>query len=301
MSNRTAKFASAIFASLLAGAALETIPYSAARAADDCLSAPGEQTPEGEHWYYRIDRLTKRQCWYRRAEGEKPLQIAPANTSPSERPAGPKAQTATQRSIADAHAELPAPTRIEPPKRNDEPGPAMPANVAGIDNVQRSNAPDANAQSSVVATRWPEPSAVTSAVSPRTATDNVAANVQPAPAPPPATAAATPLAADSSVQGRPGSIPMLLMVIAGALALAGILASAVFKFGSTRRPRRGKVRVRRDAIWQPTDDDRIVLSPRAGADVLPRRPGFARDLDRIRDPNERVADFYAQISKRAPT
>ncbi len=71
MANRTAKFVSAIFASVLAGAPLATLSHNAARAADDCLAAPKDETPEGGHWYYRIDHASKRQCWYLREEGEK--------------------------------------------------------------------------------------------------------------------------------------------------------------------------------------------------------------------------------------
>jgi len=73
MPNRTAKFASAIFASLLAGVPITTISHSAAGADDECLSSPKDQTPQGGHWYYRIDHATKRNCWYVRAEGEKPV------------------------------------------------------------------------------------------------------------------------------------------------------------------------------------------------------------------------------------
>ena len=64
MPNRTAKFASAIFVSFLAGAPLAILSHGAARAADDCLAAPKDVTPEGSHWYYRIDHPTKRHCWY---------------------------------------------------------------------------------------------------------------------------------------------------------------------------------------------------------------------------------------------
>ena len=39
-------------------------------AADSCLSAPKGATPSGSHWYYRIDRVTKRQCWYLREESD---------------------------------------------------------------------------------------------------------------------------------------------------------------------------------------------------------------------------------------
>ena len=42
---------------------------SAPSAADDCLAKPNEPTPQGQHWYYRIDHANNgRQCWYLRAE-----------------------------------------------------------------------------------------------------------------------------------------------------------------------------------------------------------------------------------------
>jgi hypothetical protein len=36
-------------------------------AATSCLEVPVGQPPEGEHWYYRLDRETQRKCWYVRA------------------------------------------------------------------------------------------------------------------------------------------------------------------------------------------------------------------------------------------
>ena len=44
-------------------------PAETARAAD-CLSAPNSAAPQGSHWYYRLDRATKRKCWYVRALGQ---------------------------------------------------------------------------------------------------------------------------------------------------------------------------------------------------------------------------------------
>lgn len=35
-----------------------------ARAEDDCLKAPNAAPPEGQHWWYRTDRASKRKCWY---------------------------------------------------------------------------------------------------------------------------------------------------------------------------------------------------------------------------------------------
>src|SRR3981081_205176 len=136
MPNRTAKFASAIFASLLAGVPITTISHSAAGADDECLSSPKDQTPQGGHWYYRIDHATKRHCWYlkedseklaekRSAEkpsSEKSSKVTPSNNSSSvARPAPPKSETATQRSIADARAELPQRTDIEQPNQDTRP------------------------------------------------------------------------------------------------------------------------------------------------------------------------------------
>lgn len=296
MPNRTAKFVSAIFASFLAGAPLAIISHGAARAADDCLSAPKDETPAGSHWYYRLDHATKRHCWYLRAEGERLSQTAPANSSRATDPIAPKAETPAQRSIADAHAELPAQTTIEPTRHNDAPVFAMPAEAP-----VREGTPSAEARRSVVASRWPEPSDMNSAAGPQPATDNPAASTTPnsTAATPQIVAAVTLAAADSSSQTRSGSIPKLLSAIAGALALAGITASLVLKFGGSRR--RTRIRARRDKIWQPTDDDSFALSARRDADVLPRRTALPRDLDRTDDANDRIAEFFSQLSKRAPT
>jgi len=298
MPNRTAKFVSAIFASILAGVPLAGLPHGAARAADDCLSGPNDETPEGSHWYYRIDHATKRHCWYLRQEGDKPSQTAAPNSSRSAGPVAPKAETATPHTIADAHAELPAQKRTEQPDRNQVLIPALPADAAAGEN--NTDAPGAEVLRSVVAARWPALSGMSSAASPPAAPGSLAADPQPNPAAPPAAVAAVPLAATISPQARSVSIPMLLGVMTGALALAGVTASLVLKFGGQRLPRQAKLRVRRDTIWERTDDH-SMLSPHPHADVLPRRTGFPRDLDQADDANVRVAEFFARLSRRAST
>jgi hypothetical protein len=312
MPDRAAKLVSAIFAGALASAALAGMSPNAARAADDCLLAPKAETPDGSHWYYRIERATKRHCWYLRAEGETLSQTAAPDSSGPAKPVAPIVAAPMQRSVADARAELPPQTSIQPPARdNGGLAPAMPANPAVIGN-NNATAPDADAPQSVVASRWPDPSAVSSTVGPPPATGQMAANAPSEPqsdsaqsdsaqsdsaaAPPPA-AAAVPLAAADSSQGLPASLPMLLAVMTGALALAGITASLVLKFGGAQRTTR--LRVRRDRIWEPVNGDRIRRLPRPDADVVPRRPHFPRDLDQPGEPNDRVAEFYAQISKQA--
>jgi hypothetical protein len=38
-------------------------------AGDTCRASPGAAAPQGQHWYYRVDRATKRHCWYLNTEG----------------------------------------------------------------------------------------------------------------------------------------------------------------------------------------------------------------------------------------
>ena len=40
--------------------------------ADDCLAAPKGAAPQGQHWYYHVDRATRRKCWY--LHGAMPLR-----------------------------------------------------------------------------------------------------------------------------------------------------------------------------------------------------------------------------------
>jgi hypothetical protein len=40
------------------------VTVTSSRAGDDCLAAPNTATPQGSHWYYRVDHLSHRECWY---------------------------------------------------------------------------------------------------------------------------------------------------------------------------------------------------------------------------------------------
>ena len=57
--------------------------------ADDCLGQPNAPSPPGQHWYYRLDRTTHRECWYLGVAGAKLHQRAQQTPSP-ERPSAPK-------------------------------------------------------------------------------------------------------------------------------------------------------------------------------------------------------------------
>jgi hypothetical protein len=53
----------AVAASVVALAAA-SLSHASQAAPETCLSAPSGASPQGQHWYYRFDRVTRRKCWY---------------------------------------------------------------------------------------------------------------------------------------------------------------------------------------------------------------------------------------------
>src|SRR5258706_12673067 len=181
MQTRTPKFVSAISTGLFGSMPLTTISQGGVPAADDCLSKPKGLAPEGSHWYYRINRARKRHCWYLGDQREKFSRAKPQDSAPIADSASPQKETATQRPVTDAYAELPLPqTRVEqqPNASAWQRIPATTANAASVENGQAANAPDAKTQLSVIASRWPDPSGASSSISPAPATDNSGEAVQ---------------------------------------------------------------------------------------------------------------------------
>ena len=240
MGNRTAKFISALVGSIIAGAPLAAVsqttpaaPSAANAAASDCLASPKGAAPQGQHWFYRLDRATKRQCWYLRAEGGKATLSAQAtaDTPNADSPAPPSVQNARAEYIAPSTAAN-TPAAAGPP-----PAPQQPSRTVA----------DSNAEQPAVAARWPDASATAEAPAPAP----VAAAAKPAK---PAVSVAL-AAADSTADKPAGSLQMLLLVIGGALALAGLLASIIYRFAGGRvRVQASDRRVNWDD-WEPHDLD----------------------------------------------
>jgi hypothetical protein len=298
MPGRTAKFVSAIFATVLAGIPLATVSHGATPAAEDCLAGPKDPAPRGSHWYYRIDRATKRHCWY--LKDGAPSQSAAANSSPSAKPVSPTAGGTTQRSIADAHAELPAQTPVEAPKRGDGLAPAVAADATIA-------TPAAETERSAIGSRWPEQSATSSSTVP---SSDAANSTAAAPSDPDATPSAAPAAialaaVDSSLEKKsgpekqPGSIQTLLLVILGALALAGLIGSAVFRFGNLRWSGRSTIQLDRQALWETANIDR--RSPPVDFDPAARirRDDIPWELRTADDPNGRIQEMLARLARSA--
>jgi hypothetical protein len=326
MSNRAARIASAVFAAVLTGVPVTAILYVSADAAEGCQTEPGDQTPDGKHWHYRIEHPSNRQCWYLRGEGEQPAQ--PRSGTSVE----PRAETpAPQRSLADARAELPWPqTRVEQnPAGIPQRAQAMPTDAANAPGGQRGSVLESTTRGSLTGTRWPDPSGANSTPSPQPATSEVVADAQAdqATAPVQAAAPAAPVAADAVPAKPTGSLQTLLMVIAGALALAGLTGSAIFRLGARRRTPNID-RARRRVVWEAADGARqpklqprqprprqaslrqSALNPTApqtypwvDPDQFARRPrpaGFSPALAETGDHNERldkISEFLERMSK----
>jgi len=312
MSSRTAKFASAIFASLIVGAPLTTISDSAAGANDECLSSPKDPTPQGGHWYYRIDRATKRHCWYLKEDDEKPSQAAA-------KPVSPKVVAPFQRSITEARAELPTQGRNEQPSQGNRltstdvavsavdrdtkpPVAEIPQTVVGARWLGQSEADSANSAALLtsptpLANPMPGSSVSNSPMANKVDSDTnlgAAAPTQP-PSPP---LVAGQFAADLSSGTSAYPVQMLLAAMMGALALAGLLGRVIFKFVGPRRPASRRGRGRRGAIWKSAATGRKTSTVYQGADALPTQPHFPRDLDQVGDPDDRIVELLRDFSRK---
>jgi hypothetical protein len=300
MPTRTAKFSSAILAGFLAGGLVVTTSPGTARAGAGCLAGPKDEAPPGKHWYYRIDHATDRHCWYLREEGEAVSQAEAPGSSRSVRPVAPGEAAPIQPSIADARAEITPQARIEAPNRDAAPDPTRPADAAVMENDR--TRPGAGIGGTVIPSRWPDHASANPSINRAPDADKpVASSSEGSQVLRPILAGQFG-AADTSPGTPSYSRAMRLTALTmAALALAGFVGSVIFNSGSGRRPPRAKIRTHRDATLEPTDDDRIVLSPQQGVDTLPRRRGFARELDRTDDRSHRIAQFFAQIRRQAPT
>jgi hypothetical protein len=313
MANRIAKFASAIFASFLAGAPITIITSSFTHAASDCQTEPGSETRQGQHWYYRIQHGTKRHCWYLREEGERAEQ---ATSSEGTAAASRRNETAVRGSIADAHGELPSP-RVRAQQAGGasaarRPRANMPTAATPEDNQYPGAiaSPADGAPRSLVASRLPEPLAVDSSDPAPEASATMVADASPTPQAEssPALAPVTLAAAAAPIQKTGGSLRMVLLVILGALALASLMGNVVYRLGRARHVARAAAR-RRD-IWEsadparsPSSADRQTGNLAARADFA-GRPDFARADIRASPPDngveqieEFIGEFLVRLSK----
>lgn len=241
MSNVTAKVRSTLLVGVAAVAVAVVLAAQGARAADNCLTEPKGET-QGRHWYYHIEHGTGRHCWYLRGEDGKSARADGERTAASEEPAPRKRDAASSRSIADAHAEIAARTGTADTgnaaaARSVWPNAPAASAAAPTGTPNGSSPSDPAAQGSPLVSRWPQAAdaaAPTPSPSPQPEATLMVADAQADTnaeiSPPPASAA---IPAERQI----GSIQKLALVAAGALTLAGVTGSAVYRLGRRRRRR----------------------------------------------------------------
>ncbi len=121
MPGRRVILPSAMFTLVLI-AALSAQATRTTHAADECLAKPTGPTPQGQHWYYRIDHANNnRQCWRLAPEGLPVQKTTPqAEDETASEPDAPQQPRATQ-------AVTTAPARVA-----TDPAPATAANSIAI-------------------------------------------------------------------------------------------------------------------------------------------------------------------------
>jgi hypothetical protein len=271
MSKKSAKFAAAIAFGVAATFTLTAIPRTT-YAADECLTEPKGATSPGKHWFYHVERGTGRKCWYQRGQDDGGASASSQDQSadasddasskdqvqadqapqPIVRPPARRSETPATRSIDDARAEWPAKTRAGD---NSAAAPAMAAAPQATAAPAATSAPVAAASPAAPsASVFPDPSTVlgtkptADAPSPDT-TASVAPEPEASPAP---VAHAAPVVDRQSTDPHHrGSIPMLLMVAFGALGLAGLTGSTVYRLASVSRSMRRQDRWQRNVQLQP--------------------------------------------------
>lgn len=181
MRNRTTLVSASIVVVIIAASSVsvqsgraQTAPQAKATTpakADECLARPGATAPKGSHWFYRLDRQTKRRCWYL---GPATQRVVRERAAPAERAAPieravrtPAPAPAELRADEQARTEAPAAAAVETASASPAiansvaatqfsaawPGATSPANASD----REAAAPPATSETGVVAAAETQP------------------------------------------------------------------------------------------------------------------------------------------------
>jgi len=266
MRYRATKLVSVFSAGVVVSVPFATIATRTVEAAEECLTKPKEVTPPGQHWYYVIDRGSKRRCWYLHQETG-----TSSHAAISQR-ARHAAIVASRENVSEPEPALPPATRdayaeLGLPQGGDENAPRVSQQTLiasdypkGVGQDQPDNVSDENPQA-VVASRWPEPAGVlVASIEPPTSSSLAVASATPdakqdadttdltskAPA-----AALT--SADAPATGTPDSLKSLLLATFGAITLSGFAGSSVYFLTQMRRRPQSQASSSRGRGWQSAE------------------------------------------------
>jgi hypothetical protein len=132
MPKRMTVFVPAILVFLPAAVLLTARTSFAQHAADDCITKPSSAPPQGSHWYFRVDRMVHRQCWYLGPGGAKVRADARQAESPMRLPPPRPISPPTAESLAGATNTRATPAQITAGKNDADtnfimrwPGPSL--------------------------------------------------------------------------------------------------------------------------------------------------------------------------------
>lgn len=244
-----------------------SISVTSGRAADECLRAPNATAPKGSHWYYRIDRATKRHCWYLGAQGLKVTRQASTRAPLASHKQAPRVEQP-----ARATAQPTPPPAIRQAAPPAEPSDAAEPVAARFSQFWR------NLYAPVEITRQ-APAALSTNYAEEPAQVDAAEDDMPLVWP-----VLTAAEADAATAPPVVRHEHMLGILAGALALAGIIMALVYRLASIRR------RKAQPARWDiAAHTARVQMHPFRRADAAPRaslpmrKPAPAKraaDLDR---------------------
>jgi hypothetical protein len=317
-----------VLAGMVASAAVTILQFHPASAADDCLTKPKGVAPSGQHWYYRSDHATKRQCWYL---GDESSRGASLGVRKSAAVVAHRHHQLSQ-AAADARAEFPSPAVPATDVKRDLVA-AAPAAMPAVPLAESNPAPAvaqdnaaAPVDQSAISSRWPEatnavpPSAVTPPLRNASQFTMAAAETPSASVDSPApTAAALPVsdtqAVDTPVAApAPDSSRTQLAVFLGAVALIGFSTSVLLaRARARRRIRLAPVTAQRRPRWpadpqidpmQLPDVDRLHPARVRGEEAMSRRaaqPSIIPRDDARYDEQYEVEDLLARYSGQGRT
>src|SRR3569833_2738002 len=148
-----------VLAGLVASAAVTIVQFYPASAADACLAKPKGVAPSGQHWYYRSDRATKRQCWYL---GDESSHGASLGVRKSAAVVAHRHHQQLSQAAADARAEFRSPSVPATDVKRDlvaaAPAALPPASLAESTaaTVSAQDNVAAAGDQSAITSRWPE-------------------------------------------------------------------------------------------------------------------------------------------------
>lgn len=331
MANRATKFVSAIFVSAIVGIPASTFAKDAAGGSDagtpdsstpaassstECLTTPSRESPQGQHWFYRMEPGTNKRCWFLRDQAERASQMSSprSNVSPSPFPnVAQSLPTATlpapktfsknaqaSRSLSNARAEFgPRSSSVESAGITVPKTPVfITTGSAGTNRGASVGTDAAQGTSAALSSSEPTDASITGSSSPDvTAAEgpNTSSNLNTGLSP--SSDSEMPAMANMPQEKASASLQVLFLVILGALAFAGIIASLTHRM--PRIWRRRHARSRRHSIWRGMDGGRrgsltAVAAASAGRNQDRRPTGAQRD-----DHSGQIKRFLTQFAKHA--